>query len=47
MDTPALKALGVMHFPLAVLVDSDGRIVAVDDGLRGGALEKTLERLLK
>lgn len=47
VDTPALKALGVMSFPLAVLVDSAGRIVAVDDGLRGAALEKTVDRLLK
>ena len=46
-DTPALKALGVMHFPLAVLVDSAGRIIAVDHGLRGNALEKTVESLLK
>jgi thiol-disulfide isomerase/thioredoxin len=45
-DTPSLKALGVMHFPLAVLLDGSGRIIAVDDGLRGDALEKTLERLL-
>ncbi len=43
---PALTALGVMMFPLAVLVDSTGRIVAVSDGLRGAALERTLEKLL-
>lgn len=45
-DSPALKALGVIGFPTAVLVDSSGRIVAVDAGLRGAALEQTLTRLL-
>ncbi len=43
---PALTALGVMMFPLAVLVDSTGPIVTVSDGLRGDALERTLEKLL-
>ena len=45
-DAPALKALGVIGFPTAVLVDSTGRIVAVDAGLRGAALEQTLTRLI-
>jgi len=46
-DSPALTALGVMEFPLALLVDSTGKIVAVHDGLRGGALGVTLEKLLR
>ena len=45
-DSPALKALGVISFPTAVLVDSTGRIVAVNRGVRGPALEQTLDRLL-
>lgn len=45
-DTPALKALGVIGFPTAVLIDSAGRIIAVNDGLRGEALERTLAGLL-
>lgn len=46
LETPALKTLGVLGLPTAVLVDAEGRIVAVNDGLRGDALERTLERLL-
>jgi len=46
-ESPALTALGVMEFPLAVLVDSTGKIVVVREGLRGSALEVTLERLLR
>jgi thiol-disulfide isomerase/thioredoxin len=46
-DSPALTTLGVMEFPLAVLVDSAGRIVAVTEGLRGGGLEVTLGKLLR
>ncbi len=45
-DSPAITTLGVMEFPLAVLVDSAGKIVAVTEGLRGGALEVTLGKLL-
>ena len=45
-DSPALKALGVIGFPTAVLVDSTGRIVAVGAGLRGAGLEQTITRLL-
>ena len=45
-DSPALKALGVIGFPTAVLIDSAGRIIAVNDGLRGEALERTLAGLL-
>jgi len=47
LASPALKALGVIGLPTAVLVDSTGRIIAVDDGLRGEALETTLSRLLR
>jgi thiol-disulfide isomerase/thioredoxin len=47
VDTPTMKALGVMSLPMAVLVDASGRIVAVDEGLRGADLETTLGRLLK
>lgn len=38
----ALMGPGVIGPPTAVLVDGTGRIVAVDDGLRGQALERTL-----
>jgi thiol-disulfide isomerase/thioredoxin len=46
LDTAPLKAMGVMGLPTAILVDSTGNIVAVDEGLRGAALERTLARLL-
>jgi len=42
----ALQALGVMHFPMAVLVGPDGKVIAIDAGLRGDALERTVERHL-
>jgi len=45
-ESPAVQALGVNRFPLAVLVDSTGRIIAVDQGLRKDDLEKTIARLL-
>jgi thiol-disulfide isomerase/thioredoxin len=45
-NTPALEALGVVGFPTAVLVDGAGKIIAVNEGLRGAALERTLEKLL-
>lgn len=44
--SPALKSLGVIGFPTAVLVGPDGRILAVDLGLRGTALDATLAKLL-
>jgi thiol-disulfide isomerase/thioredoxin len=44
--SPALRALGVIGFPTAVLVDREGRVLAVDAGLRGAALDATLARLL-
>jgi thiol-disulfide isomerase/thioredoxin len=47
LNTVPLKAMGVIGLPTAVLVDSAGKIVAVDDGLRGAALERTLARLLR
>jgi thiol-disulfide isomerase/thioredoxin len=46
LDTAPLKAMGVIGLPTAVLVDSAGVIIAVDVGLRGQALEKTLAGLL-
>jgi hypothetical protein len=45
-ETPAMKALGILGLPTAVLVDSTGKILAVDTGLRGDALERTLAGLL-
>ena len=44
--SPALQALGVTGFPTAVLVDREGVILAVNAGLRGAELDKTLARLL-
>lgn len=44
--SPALQSLGVIGFPTAVLVDREGVILAVDTGLRGAALERTLARVL-
>lgn len=37
----------VTHFPMAILVDPRGSIVAVDDGLRGEELLQTLEKHLE
>ena len=42
LDTPTLKAMGVLALPTAVLVDGEGAVVAVNVGLRGEALERTL-----
>lgn len=42
LETPTLKAMGVMGLPTAVLVDGEGMVVAVNVGLRGEALERTL-----
>ena len=47
LDTAPLKAMGVLGLPTAVLVDSTGTIVAVNTGLRGDALERTLAGLLR
>ena len=46
LDTAPLKAMGVIGLPTAVLVDSTGTIIAVNTGLRGEALERTLAGLL-
>ena len=46
LDTAPLKAMGVIGLPTAVLVDSTGTIIAVNTGLRGDALERTLAGLL-
>lgn len=40
-------AFQVMNIPRAVLVSTDGIIVAEDEELRGEFLEKTIERFLK
>ena len=45
-ESQALRALGVAAFPTAVLVGADGRILAVNAGLRGAALGTTLARVL-
>ena len=41
------KALEISGIPRVVLVGPDGRILGVDGALRGGALQKTLERIFK
>ena len=46
-DSHAMKALGIAGLPTAVLVDSAGQIITVNQGLRGDALERTLGRLLR
>jgi hypothetical protein len=45
-NSKALTALGVMRFPLAVLVGPDGKVIAIDVGLRGDTLASTVERHL-
>lgn len=45
-NSKALQALGVVRFPMAVLVGPDGKVIAIDDGLRGDVLETTVERHL-
>ena len=45
-NSAALTALGVMHFPMAVLVGPDGKVIAIDAGLRGEELARTIERHL-
>ena len=45
-NSKALQALGVVRFPMAVLVGPDGKVIAIDAGLRGDALEATVERHL-
>jgi len=45
-NSRALSALGVMHFPMAVLVGPDGIVIAIDTGLRGEDLARTVERHL-
>ncbi|MCX6141393.1 MAG: TlpA disulfide reductase family protein [Candidatus Kapabacteria bacterium] len=42
----AARILEAAEIPRTILVDPDGRIVAVNDGLRATDLEKTLERYL-
>ena len=46
IDTPALSAMGVMAFPTAVLVDADGKIVAMNATVRGDSLQLTLAHYL-
>ena len=46
ISTPALSALGVLSFPTAILVDGDGRIVAINGAVRGDSLQLTLARFL-
>ena len=47
LDTAPLKAMGVIGLPTAVLVDSTGTIIAVNTGLRGDALQRTLAGLMR
>ena len=44
---PGLKALEIYGIPRAVLLGPDGKILAVDEALRGAALQRTLERHLR
>lgn len=46
ITTPALSALGVLSFPTAVLVDGEGRIVAIGGAARGDSLQLTIARYL-
>lgn len=46
VEADELRALQINSFPRALLLDPDGRIVAMDGELRGAALKATLERIL-
>jgi thiol-disulfide isomerase/thioredoxin len=46
LEHPTLKAFEIRFLPRTVLIDGEGRIVAVDDELRGERLAETLERVL-
>jgi thiol-disulfide isomerase/thioredoxin len=45
-DSPAARAFGTVGFPTIILVNPDGKIVAMDIELRGDRLAQTLDRLL-
>ncbi|MES2522577.1 MAG: redoxin domain-containing protein [Gemmatimonadota bacterium] len=47
LTDPVFKSLDIWGIPRAVLVGPDGVILAADRDLRGGALRRTLERVLK
>ncbi|MDQ2890650.1 MAG: redoxin family protein [Gemmatimonadota bacterium] len=45
LENADLKRLEILYLPRAVLVDRSGKIIAVDDELKGAALERTLSRV--
>lgn len=46
-DKSILRAYGVQFFPTVRLIDSEGHVIAADEGARGEQLQQLLERLLK
>jgi hypothetical protein len=44
---PAAVALEVLGIPRLVLIDPAGRILAVDEQLRGEAMQQTISRYLQ